>query len=260
MSSQTRPATDHLAVVTGTTSGIGQAVARALLERGWRVVGIARRSSAIEHDAYEHIRVDLHDVDALSLALEPRLTRALRGGPWVRIGLVNNAADPALLGPIAHLDARRLGAVFAANTTSPIWLMGAAVRLAPPATPLRIVNVSTGAAVRAFPGLVAYGASKAALRMAGMVLAAEIDQSSDASMRRRDIAILSYEPGTVNTPMQAWARSQSADVLPSVDLFTRFAAERQLVPPEAPAREIVAFLESAHGERFTERRLGTSPR
>lgn len=245
-----------LAIVTGTTSGIGQAVARALLGRSWHVFGVARRASAIEHDAYEHLRVDLGDIDALDAVLAPRLTILLADRTLARVGLVNNAADPALLGPIATLDARRLAAVFATNVVAPIWLMNALVRLAPAATPLRIVNVSTGAAVRAFPGLAAYGSSKAALRMAGMTLAAELDSAAGMTLRQRDIAVLSYEPGTVDTPMQAWARSQSVDILPSRDLFLRFDAERLLVPPAAPARDIVAFLESESAPRFQERRLG----
>lgn len=248
--------TGKLAVVTGTTSGIGQAIALGLLERGWQVLGVTRRASAIEHHAYEHARVDLRDIDALHGALEPRLTTLLDDRVLGRVGLVNNAADPALLGPIAILDARRLASVFATNVAAPIWLMSTLVRLAPAAAPLRIVNVSTGAALRAFPGLAAYGSSKAALRMAGMALAAELDSAEDVTLRHRDIAVLSYEPGTVDTPMQAWARSQSLDILPSRDLFLRFDAERLLVPPKAPAAEIVSFLETAHAPRFQERRLG----
>ncbi|HKN69030.1 MAG TPA: SDR family NAD(P)-dependent oxidoreductase [Gemmatimonadaceae bacterium] len=244
-----------LAIVTGTTSGIGQALARLLLERGWRVLGAARRPSAIEHDAYEHARVDLHDINALEAALATRLTTLLADPALAQIGLVNNAADPALLGPIATLDARRLATVFATNVAAPIWLMGALVRLTPAEIPLRIVNVSSGAAVRAFPGLAAYGSSKAALRMAGMALAAELDSTPDTTLRSRDIAVLSYEPGTVDTPMQGWARSQSPDVLPSRDLFVRFEAEGLLVSPDAPSRDIVAFLESQSAPRFNERRL-----
>ena len=246
-----------LAVITGTTSGIGLAVARELLEQGWHVLGAARRPSAVQHDAYEHARVDLHDIDTLDAALTRRLTTLVAGEALQRVGLVNNAADPALLGPVATLDARRLAAVFATNVGAPIWLMGTLVRLAPPAVPLRIVNISSGAAAHAFPGLAAYGSSKAALRMAGMALAAELDTATDTTLRARDIAILSYEPGTVDTPMQAWARTQSADILPSRDLFVRFEVEHRLVPPETPAREIVTFLESQNPPRFHERRLGS---
>lgn len=247
----------RLAIVTGTTSGIGHAVARGLLDHNWHVLGVARRASAIKHEAYTHARVDLHDLAALADILDPHIAALLHQEGWSRIGLVNNAADPALLGPVARLDVRRLTDVFAVNTATPVWLMGTLVRQTPRSTPLRIVNVSTGAAVHAFPGLAAYSSSKAALRMAGMVLAAELDSITSSELPPRDIAILSYEPGAVDTPMQAWARAQPVEVLPSVELFARFVAEQRLVSPEAPAREIVGYLESsATPPRFLERRLG----
>jgi benzil reductase ((S)-benzoin forming) len=246
----------NLAIVTGTTSGIGQATARALLDRGWSVLGVARRVSTINHEAYEHARVDLHDVDALDATLSARLTKLVSDPALDRVGLVNNAADPGLLGPVLQLDPGRLVEVFASNVAAPIWLMGIVVRLAPPEVALRIVNVSSGAAVSGFPGLAAYGCTKAALRMASMVLAAELDNSTDAAIRNRKIAILSYQPGIVDTPMHVLARGQPTEVLPSRDMFVRFQAEGRLVRPEAPAGEIVDFLEGSTLERFAEQRLG----
>ena len=246
----------RLAIVTGTSSGIGTAVARALLADAWRVVGVARRVAPLEHQSYQHLRADLRDIGSLSRSTEPSLTALLRDPRWRRIGLVNNAADPGLLGQIPHLDVRRLAEVFAVNVAAPIWFMGLVLRLAPPDASIRIVNISSGAAGRAIPGLGAYGSSKAALRMTGMVLAAELEAAADPSLRGRDVTILSYEPGTVDTPMQASARTQPVDVLPSVGMFVDFKNASRLVPPEAPAREITAFLENGAGPRFQERRIG----
>jgi hypothetical protein len=56
--------------------------------------------------------------------------------------------------------------------------------------------------------------------------------------------------------MQAHARAQTEDTLPSRDLFVRFAADGRLVPPSAPAREIADFLDSDSADRFVERRHG----
>lgn len=123
--------------------------------------------------------------------------------------------------------------------------MGFLARERPAQAPLRIVNVSSGAAVRAFPGLAAYCASKAALRMAGMAVAAE-------GMER--LAILSYEPGVVDTEMQTATRSKARDEFPWVETFQRFHAEGVLVRPELPARDVVAFLESDEPGPFVERR------
>ena len=243
---------DRLALITGTTSGIGQAAASELLQRGWRVLGVARRASTIQHDAYTHVQADLSDVAGLSDAIADRLTMMLSDHSLRRVGLVNNAANPGLLGPVTHFEHEKLTEVIAVNVAAPIWLMGTLARLTPGSALLRIVNVSTRAAVVGIAGLGGYASSKAALRMAGMVLASELDAAGD-----KRTSILSYEPGTVDTPMQANARALTRDVLPSVELFTGFAATGKLIRPEAPAREIADFLESDTRTRFLERRYGT---
>src|SRR5437773_12365783 len=55
-----------LAVVTGTSRGIGAAVADRLLEHGWDVVGIARHDASHDHPRYRHLRLDLADTAALA--------------------------------------------------------------------------------------------------------------------------------------------------------------------------------------------------
>jgi benzil reductase ((S)-benzoin forming) len=247
---------DSLAIVTGTSTGIGEAVARQLLEHGWDVIGIARRPSAISHAAYRHVAFDLAMVAQDPEPLEAALTTHLGGSATHRVGLVNNAAAPEGLVPLANLDPRQSAGVYAVNVVAPLWLMGFAVRTLPAAAALRIVNVSSGAATTGFPGLAAYGSSKAALRLAGMSLAREWDTAAPSRVLH-DAAILSYEPGVVDTDMQRYARSRSPEEFPWVQMFLDFARRGIAVPPERPAREIVAFLESNHQPRFAERRLAT---
>ena len=160
----------RVAIVTGTSAGLGEAVAQQLLERDWRVVGIARRPSPIAHERYRHIACDLATVATDPASLELQLGEHLRGVGTDRFGLVNNAAAPDGLMPIAKLDPRAVARVYAVNVVAPMWLMGYAVRVAPSSAALRIVNVSSGAATSAFAGLATYGGSKAALRMGGMAL------------------------------------------------------------------------------------------
>ena len=144
--------------------------------------------------------------------------------------------------------------MLAVNVVSPVWLIGFLLRHGPTSAARRIVNVSSGAAVRAFPGLAAYGSSKAGLRMAGMVIAQELD-SEERLRPPLDVAILSYEPGTVDTDMQRQARSLSNAEFPWVGLFHQFAERGMLVSPDAPAADIVEFLEADAEPRFSERRL-----
>src|SRR5882724_11178342 len=247
-----------LALVTGTSSGIGAAVARLLLEDSWTVVGVARRAAQLDHPRYQHFALDLADVATTIAALERDVAPVLTDRRWQRVALVNNAADVGQLTSVDQIDPLTLPPLYAVNVAAPIWLMGFLLRTCPQRAALRIVNVSSAAAVQAFPGLGAYSSTKAALRMAGMVHAAELD----APVRRRsaptDVAILSYEPGLVDTPMQTLARSQPAESFPSAQMFHDFKSGNMLVPPDAPAGEIVAFLEADGQARFTERRFGVS--
>lgn len=245
-----------IALVTGTTRGLGAAVAERLLERRWSVIGFARHPAAFEHDRYRHLTIDLAEAGTLAETIEREVGASLSDGRWTRIGLVNNAASSGVLGPIESTDPAALLRHAAVNWVAPAWLIGLVLRRTPPQTPLRIVTVSSGAAVQAFAGLSDYCASKAALRMSGMVAAAELDSPLRPGPARPDTAILSYEPGTVDTAMQEEARLRSLDENPWGQLFRDFHASGALVPPAAPAREIVDFLERDGHARFSERRLG----
>ena len=249
------PRGDRIAIVTGASAGIGAAVARRLLAGRWSVIGIARRPSTIDDESYEHVSYDLADITAASEPLEVALVRRLQKAAARRVGLVNNAAMAEGLMPLARLQPAALARIYAVNVIAPVWLMGLAVRSIPADTTLRIVNVSSGAATTGFPGLAAYGSSKAALRLAGMALAAEWTSPDVASHTRRDAAILSYEPGVVETDMQSYARSRAPEDFPWVRMFHDFAARGLLVPPERPAGHVVAFLESHGQPAFTEQRL-----
>jgi len=243
-------------LVTGTSSGIGEALARELLARGWRVIGLARRAAPIDDPRYTHLQVDLGDLGELARVLDGRVRARLAETGVNRVALVNNAAMTGLLGPVAVLDPLVMPRVYAVNTGAPTLLMGWLLRNGPARIPLRIVNVSSGVAVAAYPGTAGYGNTKAALRNVGMNLAAELDADAPPGSAARDASILSYEPGVVDTPMQASVRASPVEVLPIVGFFQQLAAEGQLSPPALPAREIADYLEANDHPRWSERRFG----
>ena len=244
----------RLAIVTGTSSGIGEQVARQLLQRGWEVIGIARRAVAMDAPGYTHRSLDLADVARLTQGLEKQIGSRVRDRGLTRLGLVNNAADVALLGQVDQLEPAGMLQAYAINTVAPVLLMGWVLRTAPPRIPVRIVNVSSGAGVEPYPGLGAYGNTKAALRLAGMVLAAELDLRAVGGAPR-DATVWSYEPGVVATPMQDAVRTASAETVPIVQVFQDLAAQGQLRPADAPATEIVSYLEADGHPRFSEQRF-----
>ena len=240
-----------LAIVTGTSSGIGRELAQQLIAAGWEVVGLARRETAFDLPGYTHHSIDIGDVTQLADRLESALGDRLHDPELGRVALVNNAVDIALLGQVDQIDPAAMLRACAVNTVAPIVLMGWVLRSTPARVPVRIVNVSTGAAMQGFPGAGAYGATKAALRLAGMALGAELDLRDNGGSRR-DATIWSYDPGVVATAAQETLRATPAAVLPIVGMFQQLADEGHLLPPAVPAGEIVAHLQADGHPHFSE--------
>jgi NAD(P)-dependent dehydrogenase (short-subunit alcohol dehydrogenase family) len=164
-----------VAIVTGTSRGFGRAVAAALLDRGWAVVGDARRASELEMTARELNSVQLialpGDVTDASHR-DALVAAAIDAGP-LRL-LVNNASrlGPSPQPALSDYPASELWAVYQTNLFAPLALIQAAL----PAlidNAGAIVNLTSDAAVEPYPGWGGYGSSKAALDQLSAVLAAE---------------------------------------------------------------------------------------
>lgn len=246
---------DRIALVTGTSSGIGAALTRSLLENEWAVLGLSRRKASFDSPHYRHFEIDLADHTALNTLADEEFGPMFADSCWERIALVNNAAHLGALRPVEKMDLTELGGVLAINSVAPVFLMGLMVGVVSSESALRIVNVSSGAAGRGIPGLADYCASKAALRIAGEALGAELEASADGT-ERRDVEILSYEPGIVDTSMQEKARGSNPEEFPSHEVFRGFAERGELHEPDAVVGQIVGFLSGRTGTPFSELRYG----
>jgi NAD(P)-dependent dehydrogenase (short-subunit alcohol dehydrogenase family) len=192
------------AIVTGASRGLGRALAQALAERGWRLVVDARTAGELEVARAQ--LAGLTDVTAIAGDVADSWHRAaLLEAAGERIDLlVNNASTLGVspLPPLADYPAAELEHVLRVNTVAPLVLAQAALaKMAPGA---RIVNVTSDAAVEAYPGWGAYGASKAALEQLSAVLAAE----------RPDLRVYAVDPGDMNTRMHQ-------DAFPGEDISDR---------------------------------------
>ena len=239
--------THQIAIVTGTSSGIGEAVARRLLSENWNVVGIARSPVAWSESGYRHIQSDLGDLDVLVDSLIPCLKEIVQGRLWDRVALINNAASTGQLRDMESSDPRVLAGTLTTNTVTPAALMGLLADICHADTPLRIVNISSGLAHFALPGCQDYCISKAGLHMAGQVFAAEQENSG---MRQR--AVLSFSPGTVATGMQKKLRNAPADDFASAGVFENFHSEGQLVSPQNVTEPVISFLDDDDPSGFKE--------
>jgi len=241
----------HAAIVTGVSRGLGTALAAALLESGFKVVGIGRSSNAVlAGPNYSFARFDLADVSRVDLALESAL-RALRENEPASVCLLNNAAVAGPVGTLGRLAAGEIASALAVNLAAVVALSNLFCRVFTDAQlPRRVINVSSGAAQSTLAGESVYCVAKAGMEMLTRALAAE---QQAATFRA-----ITIRPGVIDTDMQVFARSQSPDVLPSVELFRGFHREGRLVPPAVVAAKIVDKLvvgDVEHGRTYSYQEL-----
>jgi NAD(P)-dependent dehydrogenase (short-subunit alcohol dehydrogenase family) len=157
------------AIVTGASRGLGLALARALAERGWRLVIDARGAAALEE-----VREELAATAVAGDIAEEAHRRELVAAAGGRIDLVVNNASvlgPSPLPALAELPPAALEEILRANVIGPLGLLQLALPHMPEGA--RIVNVTSDAAVEPYEGWGGYGSSKAALEQLTHILAAE---------------------------------------------------------------------------------------
>jgi len=238
------------AIVTGVSRGLGAALAAGLLDRKFAVLGIGRATGAEHEGSYRFARFDLADAGGVDAALAPAFAELAAARPE-SVCLLNNAAVAGPAGVLGKLDARQIASSIAVNLASIVTLTNLFCRIfADPALPRRVINVSSGAAQNTLPGEGVYCVAKAGMEMLTRALAAE--QSA------KTFRAITIRPGVIDTDMQTFARSQSPDVLPSVELFKGFHRDGRLVAPGVVAARIIDKLvvgKVEHGRTYSYQEL-----
>jgi NAD(P)-dependent dehydrogenase (short-subunit alcohol dehydrogenase family) len=183
-------ATPRRALITGASSGIGEATALRLARAGWRVLAGVRatadgdRLRAAGGEQLDPVTIDVTEPATIAAAAE-----ALRGEPLD--GLVNNAGT-ALAMPLEFLPLDQLRRQLEVNLVGHVAVTQALLPNLRSARG-RIVNVGSIAGRSALPFLGAYAASKHALEAFTDALRVEL--------RPFGIAVTVIEPGTIATPI-----------------------------------------------------------
>jgi benzil reductase ((S)-benzoin forming) len=222
----------NLYVVTGTTRGLGEALAARIAgDRGNELIAIARAKPGAVPGGWR-IEADLADAKAVERAGD-ELDRRVAGKSYERAVLINNAGVIPPVGPLEQVDPAALEHNLAVNLLAPMLLMRRFLR-ATAAVPLRrIINVSSGAARRPIFGWSAYCAAKAGLDLASRVVALE------AEARGLAVEVSSLAPGVIDTGMQETVRGASQEDFIDVERFRAMKAEGTLRPAADVAADIL---------------------
>jgi short-subunit dehydrogenase len=221
---------ERVAVVTGASSGIGEAIARELAGGGWHCVLLARRQEHLERIAGD-IGGEWETCDVADRAqVDEVARRLLERHPAIAL-LVNNAGIPAR-GSFLDIDPERVEQVIDVNYLGGVWCLRAfepGLRAAARAGGAHVVNLVSVAGTVAFAPAGAYAAAKHA-QLA-------FSRSTAALLAGSGISVHTVMPGFVETegfPQRTKLRSA---------LLRRFVIEADDV-----ARAVVGAVENGKSE------------
>lgn len=216
-------------LITGSSRGLGLAMARRLAADGFRVLATGRKSSEgldaliAEADGAVQFRpYDLMDIDGLAA-----FARGLRSEFGPLYGLINNAGI-GTHGLLVNLSAAQIDALIRLNLTAPVMLTRAVAKSMLAQGAGRIVNMSSIIASSGSSGLSVYGATKAAMIGFTRSLARELGPAG--------VTVNAVAPGIVATDIVA---EMSAE---DMERIKRRSALRRMAEAEDVAAAVAYLL------------------
>jgi benzil reductase ((S)-benzoin forming) len=222
--------------ISGSSRGIGKALAEELLKDSNNYVIGFSRTNTIKHEHFEFIPIDLSDT---AKAMQFSFIDIIDADS---ITLINNSGMIGQVDHMGKIDNQSITETFNVNVVSPAILINNFIKAYQKVSCKKlIINISSGAARNPIESWGAYCASKAALDMYTSVAQLEqnvLDPSSP-------VKFFSIAPGIVDTQMQDQIRNVSHDSFGEVDKFITYKKENKLLQSSVVAVKIKNIIENS---------------
>ena len=227
-------------IITGTSRGIGEALAKRIIEPGNTLFAVSRTmnedlveyASALNVPVFYH-EADLSKRDEAELFIS-RVFEKIHLTDNDKIALINNAGMLEPVAPVKSIDFEMTEKHLSLNLLAPFILSSVFLaRTAALAIPKVILNISSGASSHPFSGWSVYCSSKAGLDM--LTKAAGLEQSAE----QHPAIIFALAPGIIETGMQELIRNTDENLFPDRNMFIQLYKEGKLAKVDDVAHIIM---------------------
>ena len=222
-------------IITGQSKGLGRAIYTLALDvqsiSGILTIG---RDAVVPLPGNVHVQADLADrkqLDAVCTEVEAWiLFQQNEPGELV---FINNAASIYPIDRVGGMSTFDVCDHITVNAIAPVVLTNALLkaRKKRPSLQVVIINLTSEAANRAIEGWSLYSSSKLLAKHFFDVIKVENDAEN--------IKIIQFDPGKMDTDMQAYIREQDPSIFPDVDIFKDAATLGRLASPELVAKNLL---------------------
>ncbi|NOV04177.1 SDR family NAD(P)-dependent oxidoreductase [Paenibacillus planticolens] len=226
-------------IITGTSRGLGEAMALQLISPEHRLICISRKKNdalMAKSSHLHYIEYDLNNIDGIETLME-QICRQIDMANAEGIYLINNAAVLAPFSRIEQASSQALMTSLHVNLLAPIVLTSCFIRSTDHLQiEKRILNISSASAKHLLPGMSVYSASKAGLDIFSRSVG--LEQGNEPT----SVKIVSVWPGMIDTSLQEEARNASQDTAASADIFRMVKDRGMLASPAAAAKQLIKLL------------------
>jgi len=229
-------------LITGTSKGIGEALAQKVLDKGNTVLGVSRNQSdtLIKSTKYYHLSFDLMDTSRITQIME-KVGEIVDNRSFDFVCLVNNASAVEPLKSIEKCPVTEIESHVRIGLIAPMILTSMFIRkFSDVEIGKKVVFISSGAAFTALPGASIYCSSKAGINMFAQCVGLE------QKNKEYGFEVVAIGPGMVDTSLQQAFRSKTSDEFASVGYFKQAFQAGKLQEPVTVAEKIYTILENKY--------------
>lgn len=231
-------------IITGTSRGIGEALANQLLDKNHHLICISRttKQQIIDQAQERNCRIDYFNYDLSNISGIDQLFIDIFRHLEVNsndeaIYLINNAAMLTPVSPIEQIETEEIIENIHLNLLAPMIITSNYLKHTKNLNvDKRILNISSASAKYLLPSQSCYSTAKAGLD--SFTKSIEIEQKLVAHPAK----VVAVYPGMIDTKLQADIRSVSENLFPYVNEFIRLSEDGRLQTPEYTALKLIEIL------------------